>query len=380
MNSNNHRIYLDNAATTPMDRAVVESMQDIYINHFGNPSSTYSYGREAKMQIELARKSVAKLLHVKANEIFFTSGGTESINTAIHMAIHDLGCKTIISSKIEHHASLHAIEAFSKKWNIPVHYVTLTENGHVDLKDLERLIKASKDKTLVSLMHANNEIGNLLNIEKVGALCKENNAIFLCDTVQTIAHYPIGLKENNIHFATGAAHKFHGPKGSGILFVNNEIKVQSWIKGGAQERNIRAGTENIAGIVGLAKALELALVNGEKNKEHILKLRKHFIKRIQSELPHISFNGDWDGDSLYCLLNLSIPFKPENNMLLMQLDMKGLCVSGGSACSSGATTGSHVIAEVYPNIKQNPLRISFSKFNTIEEIDKAVEILKELCN
>lgn len=379
MNSNNHRIYLDNAATTPMDIAVIESMQDIYINHFGNPSSTYSYGREAKMQIELARKSVAKLLNVKANEIFFTSGGTESINTAIHMAIHDLGCKAIISSKIEHHASLHAIEACSTKWNIPVYYVGLTENGHVDLEDLERLIKTSENKVLVSLMHANNEIGNLLDIEKVGAICKENDAIFLCDTVQTIAHYPIGLKENNIHFATGAAHKFHGPKGIGLLYVNNDIKVQSWIKGGAQERNLRAGTENIAGIVGLAKALELALINGEKNKKHILNLRDHFIHRIQNELSHISFNGDWQGNSLYCLLNLRIPFKPENNMLLMQLDMKGLCVSGGSACSSGATTGSHVIAAVYPEDKQNPLRISFSKYNTIEEVDQAVDILKELC-
>lgn len=369
------RIYFDNAATTPMDPEVIEAMSQVLIHHFGNPSSLYSFGREAKMKIELARKEVAQILKVKPGEIFFTSGGTESINTAVHMALYDLKCEAIITSEIEHHATLNAIEDLSEKLNVPVFYVALTENGHIDLNHLEELLTKTNVKTYVSLMHANNELGNLMDIEKVASICQQYRAVFHCDTVQTIAHYPLNLKELNISFASGAAHKFHGPKGVGILFINDTVQVKSWLKGGGQERNMRAGTENIAGIVGLAKALSLSH-NQPEDYEYVYSLKKYLMEQLAIKLPEVELNGDANGASLPNIVNLRIPFAEDHNMLLMNLDMKGVCVSGGSACSSGASTKSHVISKVYPDVNHSPLRISFSKYNTKEEIDKFIDILK----
>jgi cysteine desulfurase len=372
------RIYLDNAATTPLDPLVLEAMMPYLTEKFGNPSSIYSYGRETKMAIEKARKSVAKMLNARPAEIFFTSGGTESSNTAILTAIRDLGCKQIITAPIEHHATLHTVEYCCKNENIPLRFVRLTEKGHVDLESLKELLENAEGRCLVSLMHANNEIGNLLPVDKVGALCKEFNAVFHCDTVQTIGHYPIDLSAHGIHFATLAAHKFHGPKGVGMLFINEEVTIKPLINGGGQERNMRAGTENIYGIVGLARALELALETLEEDSAYIRGLKSYMAGQLKSNIPGIGFNGDYDGESLYTVLNACFPQTEKTEMLLMNLDMAGICVSGGSACSSGAQTGSHVISTIYPDKNQVPIRFSFSKHNTKEEIDTVVAKIKEL--
>lgn len=372
------RIYLDNAATTNLAPAVLEAMMPFLTEKFGNPSSIYSYGRETKMAIEKARKSVAKLLNVRPAEIFFTSGGTESSNTAIRAAIHDLGCKRIISSPIEHHATLHSVEYCNKKENIPVDYVSLDEKGHVDLNSLKQLLANSEEKCLVTLMHANNEIGNILPIEKVGELCEEHNAIFHCDTVQTIGHYPLDLRKSGAHFASCAAHKFHGPKGVGMLYINENVTVHPLINGGAQERNMRAGTENISGIIGLAKALELSIENLEADKTYISGLKAYMVGQIEKHFPEACFNGDYNGESLYTVLNVGFPHSEKSEMLLLNLDIAGICVSGGSACSSGAQKGSHVISCVYPNKNHTPIRFSFAKHNTKEEIDRTIEKIKEL--
>jgi cysteine desulfurase len=257
------RIYFDNAATTSLDPIVLEAMMPYFTEKFGNPSSIYSYGRETRMAVETARKSVAKLLNANPAEIFFTSGGTESSNMAIHAAIRDLGCKHIISSKIEHHAVTHTVEHLDNLDAVKVSYVKLLPDGHVDIEDLEKLLAASEEKTLVSLMHANNEIGNILDLHAVGELCKLYNAIFHSDTVQTVGHFPIDLRNTPVHFITGAAHKFHGPKGVGLIYINENIRIKPFVHGGGQERNMRAGTENIYGIVGFAKAFELAMANYE---------------------------------------------------------------------------------------------------------------------
>lgn len=372
------RIYLDNAATTSLDPIVLEAMMPYLTEHFGNPSSIYSYGRETKMAIEKARKSVAKNLNVRPAEIFFTSGGTESSNTAINCAIHNLNCKRIISSTLEHHATLHTVEYFNQFEGIPVDMVKLDEKGRVDLDDLRLLLANSEEKCLVTLMHANNEVGNILPIEKVGALCKEYGAIFHCDTVQTIGHYPLDLKNSGAHFASCAAHKFHGPKGVGMLYINENITAKPMMNGGAQERNMRAGTENLYGIVGLAKALEISLADLEKDREYIYGLKKHMIEKINENFPDASFNGDYDGDCLYTVLNIGFPYCSKTEMLLMNLDIAGICISGGSACSSGAQKGSHVISAIYPGKNEVPIRFSFAKHNTIEEIDYTIGKIKEL--
>lgn len=372
------RIYLDNAATTALDPVVLEAMMPYLTEHFGNPSSIYSYGRETKMAIEKARKSVAKNLGVRPAEIFFTSGGTESTNTAIACAIHNLDCKRIISSPLEHHATLHTVEYFKQQEQIPVDLVKLDEKGRIDLENLKELLANATEKCLVTLMHANNEVGNLLPIERVGELCKEYDAIFHCDTVQTIGHYPLNLKNSGAHFASCAAHKFHGPKGVGMLYINENISVKPIMNGGAQERNMRAGTENLYGIVGLAKALEIALADLEKDREYIYGLKKHMIEKVSVNFPDAVFNGDYDGDCLYTVLNIGFPHNRKTEMLLMNLDIAGICISGGSACSSGAQKGSHVISAIYPGKTEVPLRFSFAKHNTIEEIDFTIEKIKEL--
>lgn len=373
------RIYLDNAATTPLDPLVLEEMLPFFTNYFGNPSSIYSYGRETKLAIENARKKVAKIIGAKPAEVFFTSCGTESINTALNSAVHDLGCKHIISSDIEHHATLHTTQHMAKAGLVQLHNVNILENGHLDIAHLEELLTSIPEKKIVSLMHSNNEIGNLLDAETVSALCQANNALFLCDTVQTLGHIPIDVSKTHYDFITCSAHKFHGPKGVGFLYVNENIRIQPLMQGGAQERNMRAGTENTYGIVGLAKALELATAHIEADKTYVQGLKNYMAEELKKIIPNIVFNGDVFGNSLYTVLNVGIPYSEKNDMILFNLDIHGICVSGGSACSSGAMQGSHVIAKLgKENQDSSPIRFSFSRFTTKEEIDHTISVLKEL--
>ena len=374
------RIYFDNAATTALDPVVLETMMPFLTEKFGNPSSIYSYGRETKMAIENARKSVAKILNANPGEIFFTSGGTESTNTAITAAIRDLGCRHIITSPIEHHATLHTVEHMAHYGHATLSYVNLTDKGHIDLKHLEELLAGSKERSLVTLMHANNEIGNLLKIKAIGELCEKYDAIFHSDTVQTVGHYPFDLKKLHVHFINGAGHKFHGPKGVGILYVNENISIKPYINGGSQERNMRAGTENLYGIVGFAKALEIATERYDQDSQYIKELKSYMTTELQNAFPGIIFNGDTNGSSLYTVLNVSFPMTERSDMLLFNLDMAGICVSGGSACTSGANSVSHVIKAIYNGKSEEmvPIRFSFSRHNTKEEIDAVIEKLKEL--
>lgn len=372
------RIYLDNAATTSLDKEVLDAMMPYLTEQFGNPSSIYSYGRETRLAIEQARKTVAKILHAHPAEIFFTSGGTESSNTAINAAVRDLGCRHIITSPIEHHATLHTVEHLDKVDAAKVSYVKLLPNGHVDLDDLEKLLASTDEKSLVTLMHANNEIGNLLDINAVGELCKLYNAIFHSDTVQTVGHYPFNLRNTPIHFITGAGHKFHGPKGTGILYINENVRISPLLLGGGQERNMRAGTENVYGIVGFAKALELAAGNYETDSASIGTLKYYMHDELKKHIPGVSFNGDTLGESLYTVLNVSFPKTEKSEMLLFNLDINNICASGGSACTSGADAGSHVIRAINNNPNQIAVRFSFSKHNTKDEIDTVIAKLKEL--
>ena len=372
------RIYLDNAATTSLDPQVLETMMPYLTNKFGNPSSIYSYGRETRMAIETARKSVAKILNANPAEIFFTSGGTESSNMAIQAAVRDLGCKHIITSAIEHHAVSHTAEHLDNLDVVKVSYVKLLPDGHVDMEDLEKLLAASTEKTLVTLMHANNEIGNMLDLNEVGELCKLYNAIFHSDTVQTVGHFPFDLRNTPVHFITGAAHKFHGPKGVGIIYINENIRIKPIVHGGGQERNMRAGTENLYGIVGFAKALELATVNYETDSAYIAALKQYMHDELKKNIAGVAFNGDTFGRSLYTVLSVSIPKTEKSEMILFNFDINNICASGGSACTSGADAGSHVIRAVNNNPNQLTVRFSFSKHNTKAEVDAVVSKLKDL--
>jgi len=372
------RIYFDNAATTSLDPVVLEAMMPYFTEKFGNPSSIYSYGRESRLAIENARKSVAKILHAHPAEIFFTSGGTESSNTAINAAIHDLGCRHIISSPLEHHATLHTVEHLVKKGEVTLSEVKLLPDGHVDLDHLERLLANSSEKCLVTLMHANNEIGNMLDLHAVGSLCKKYEAIFHSDTVQTVGHFPFDLRNTPVHFITGAGHKFHGPKGVGILYVNENVQIKPYIHGGAQERNMRAGTENLYGIVGFAKALELATEGYEADSNYIRGLKIYMMEQVKQAVGDVAFNGDPLGRSLYTVLSVSFPMTEKSEMILFNLDINNICVSGGSACTSGAMQGSHVIAAINNDPNRVTVRFSFSKHNTKEEIDIVVAKLKEM--
>ncbi len=370
------RVYLDNAATTPLDPAVLEAMLPYLHNHFGNPSSIHYYGRETRAAIERARKQIAGLFHVSPGEIFFTSGGTEANNMALQCSVRDLGVTHIITSEIEHHAVTHTVEALKEEGKIKLSYVNLHADGSIDLNDLENLLKNSTQKTLVSLMHANNEIGILLDIEKVSELCETYHAYFHCDTVQTVGHYVLDLQKIKIHFISCAAHKFHGPKGVGFIYVNQEASIKPLIHGGAQERNMRAGTENLYGIIGLAKALELCYADLDAQKNYITGLRDHMKKRLLEEIPGIRFNSSEHG--LYTVLNVNFPPNAKSELFLFNLDIAGIAASGGSACSSGSNVGSHVIAHLNNEPDSVAVRFSFSKFNTIEEIDFVIEQLKEM--
>jgi cysteine desulfurase len=371
------KVYLDNAATTPLDKDVLEAMLPYMTEYFGNPSSIHSFGRKTRAAIEAARKLVAKTLNVSPSEIFFTSGGTEADNMAIRCSIHDLKLTHAISSKIEHHAVLHTLEKLAAEGLIKLSFVNLGLDGHVDLNHLEQLLKEN-DRSLVSLMHANNEIGNLLPIKKVGELCETYNAIFHSDTVQTIGHYPMDLQKLNVHFITCGAHKFHGPKGVGFLYVSSKIKIAPLIYGGSQERNMRGGTENLYGIVGLAKALENSTAQMETHQKQIEELKNYMIGELKAAIPEIEFNGSCQENCLYTVLNVRFPHTENAEMLLFNLDIAGIAASGGSACTSGSDLGSHVLHGIGSDVTRPSVRFSFSKYNTKLEVDYTVAKLKEL--
>ncbi len=371
------KVYLDNAATTPLDKEVLEAMLPVMAQNFGNPSSIHAHGREVKTMLEDARRKVAHLLGCSPGEIFFTSGGTEADNMAIRCCVNDLGIKHAISSPIEHHAVLHTLEELAHKGQIELHLVKLTPNGHIDLQHLEELMKTYPG-CFVSLMHANNEIGNMLDIERVSDLCKQYSCIFHCDTVQTVGHFPIDLQKTTVHFITCAAHKFNGPKGVGFIYINSNLKINPFITGGAQERNMRGGTENVYGIIGLAEALEIAYRDMEYKHTHIESLRRYMIERLQAEIPGVAFNGDFDGKCLYTVLNVSFPPNKAAEMMLFRLDIEGISASGGSACSSGSDVGSHVLQALQCDSTRANVRFSFGKYNTREEIDFVIEKLKQI--
>jgi cysteine desulfurase len=327
--------------------------------------------------LELSRKTIASLLNVSPGEIIFTSGGTEADNMALRCSVETLKVDHIITSPIEHHAVLHTAEELAHKGKVKLHFVNLTDNGHVDLKHLEELL-SNNPNALVSLMHANNEIGNLLDLDAVSALCKQYNAYLHCDTVQTMGHYAFDFQKTQLDFAVGAAHKFNGPKGVGFLYCNKRLKIQPMITGGAQEREMRGGTENVYGIVGLAKALEICYRDMEKKQQHISALKQYMIEKIKADIPEIKFNGDAEGRSLYTVLSLAFPPQVANEMLLFNFDLQGISISGGSACSSGSNTGSHVIRALGKNLDCAPVRFSFGKYNTIEEADQVLGFVKAM--
>ncbi|MBT0812901.1 cysteine desulfurase [Litoribacter ruber] len=374
------RVYLDNAATTAMDERVIEAMLPFMREHYGNPSSVHSHGREVRTAIERSRKKVAELLNATPAEIFFTSGGTEADNTALVCALQTHGIKHAITSPVEHHAVLATLQNCAKKNLAELSLLNVSGKGELDLDQLKELLE-KQPNSLVSIMHANNEIGNLNDIERIGALAKEYGAFFHSDTVQTMGHYIHDVKKMDIDSLVGSAHKFHGPKGSGFAFVRKDKKISPFIYGGGQERNMRGGTENVCGIVGIAKALELAYEDMSGHQKHIETLKSRMIDQLKEAIPGVEFNGlsaNMD-KSLYTVLNVSLPPSEENSgMLLFNLDLNGISASGGSACSSGATVGSHVLRALNATPGRDSVRFSFSRYNTVEEIDYTVGKLKEM--
>ena len=373
------RVYFDNAATTPLDKEVVETMMPFMLELYGNPSSIHHHGREVKTAIEKARKTIAELLNTSAAEIFFTSGGTEADNTAIRCCVQAHKIKHIISSPIEHHAVLHCIEHIAKEKNIEVTYLSTDEKGNIQLDELKKLLDKNPH-SLVSLMHANNEIGNLTSIDEVGEICTHYNACFHSDTVQTMGHYTHDLQKLKLNFLVGSAHKFHGPKGVGFLYINKNTSIPPFIHGGAQERNMRGGTENVYGIIGLAKALEIAYRDMKAHQLHIESLKKGMVDRIQELHAGINFNGESANleKSLYTVLNVDLPESENNDLLLFNLDIKKISASAGSACTSGSSIKSHVLSALHPTSTRGAVRFSFSKYNTMEEIDYVVQVLASI--
>lgn len=372
------RIYFDNAATTPMDQRVIDYISNIMSKLWGNPSSVYQEGRTARAAIEEARKTVAKSLKASIGEVFFTSCGTESNNMALKCAVRDLGVTRIISSPIEHHAVLHTVQRLEKEKATELVMLDMDEKGRIDLSQLEQLLKDQDKKTLVSLMYANNEIGTMIDLEAVGTLCETYSAYFHSDTVQTIGYYPIDVNQAKVHFITGSGHKFHGPKGAGFIYINNEAMLQPFIDGGAQERNMRGGTENLYGILAMAKALELAETEREERRQKITAIRDYFARQLQTEFPEVIFQGTPFEGGHYKILSVSFPEGPKSDLLLLSLDIAGISVSGGSACSSGADAGSHVIGTLFPDSLRKTLRFSFSHHNTEAEADQVIAKLKDI--
>jgi cysteine desulfurase len=379
MNSTQTPIYLDNAATTPIDPEVWKEMQPYFEQFTANPSSIHSHGRQAKVIVEKARKTIATLLNASPSEIFFTSGGTEADNTVIQSCVLYGGIKTIITSPLEHHAVLHTAEAWEKLGMVDLKMVKVDADGVIDLTDLERLLSASPN-ALVSLMQGNNEIGNLLDLHAVGNLCQKYGALFHSDTVQTMGHFVHNVQELPVHFLVGAGHKFHGPKGIGFLYAKSGTKFSPLMHGGAQERNQRGGTENVYGMVGIAKALSLAYQEMAAHEIHIKDLKTYFIQGLQNNFPGIEFNGlsaDLE-KSLYTVINVRFPQIQDGDMLLFKLDIEKISASGGSACSSGTSVGSHVLTALNPNAEGAAVRFSFSKNNTKAEIDRVLEVLNQI--
>ena len=375
------RVYLDNAATTPLDPAVLDAMIPYYQKHFGNPSSTHAHGRVARSAVEGARKKIAEILNTSPSTIFFTSGGTEGDNLSIHGLIHTYQITHVISTRIEHHAVLHSLQAMQHTNTIRLSYLDLDAKGNIDYSQLEQML-SDQPNSLVSLMHANNEVGNLLDLQRVGDLCREYQSFFHSDTVQSIGKYAFDLKNSPVHAILGSAHKFHGPKGIGFLYLRSGAGIHPLIFGGGQERDVRPGTENVAGIVGMAKAFEIAYSDLEKNETHIRGLKEKMIRELQNHIPGIVFNGT-SGDlneSLYTVINADLPASDKNDMVLFKLDLDQISVSGGSACASGALKGSHVINEISTKEKTTAIRFSFSKFNTAEEVEYVVQTLSRLLN
>ena len=374
-------VYFDNAATTPMDKTVLEKMLPYLENGFGNPSSIHKKGREIKSVIEKCRSKIASLLSCEPGEIFFTSGGTEANNMFILNTAIEKKLDTIITSKLEHHAVLHCCEYLERSYKKNIKFVNSDDKGVIDLDHLESLMKSSPN-SLVTIMHGNNEIGNLNDIKKISRICEQYETIFHSDTVQTVGHYNLNLNDLNIHGIVGSAHKFHGPKGVGFLYLNNKHKISPFIHGGAQERNMRGGTENVYGIVGLAKALELSITNMADHAKKVSNLKKYMIEKLTHAVDGIKFNGQSSdlNNSLYTVLNVSIPNMNDQQMFLFNLDINNIAASAGSACTSGSEVGSHVLAQIKKNKEHVSVRFSFSKMNSKEEVDytvdKVCEILK----
>jgi cysteine desulfurase len=372
------RIYLDNAATTPIDPKVIDVMTEFMKQHFGNPSSTHAYGRKVKDAIETCRRRVAQNLNCSPSEICFTSGGTEADNLAIYNAIHKLGVKAIITSPIEHAAVVRSCEEAEKQGLVKVHHVNLDNNGRVDMDHLDALLDQT-DTCLVTLMHANNEIANLLDIQRVSELCRTHKAYFMSDTVQTMAHYKFDMEELDIDFLTGAAHKFHGPKGVGFLYHKRGIPLVSMVQGGGQERGKRSGTENIYGIIGMTEAFDIANRDLDAHQKHVRALKSRMKELLTETVPGISFNGEsGEENSLYTVLSCNLPETDIAGMILFRLDIEGVACSGGSACASGNTTGSHVLSNIELKNNGPNIRFSFSHMNTMHEIEQCVNILSEL--
>lgn len=373
------KVYLDNAASTPMDSRVIAEMVRVMENVYGNPSSIHAHGRESRSLIEKARKTIASLLHVAPSEIFFTSGGSESDNTAIISAVRDLGIKHIISSPLEHDAVVHLLQDLERRGEITYSKVDVDEYGNINLASLESLL-AGGERALVSLMHANNELGTLTDIQRVSELCERYGALYHVDAVQTMAHLPLNFAQTKVHFAACSAHKFHGPKGVGFIYVNADVKIKPLIYGGSQERNMRGGTENLAGIVGLALAFDLAHRDMDASSTYVQHLKDYMKAQLSASIPGLLFNGETGADkSLYTILNVSLPEMEMADMLLFNLDIAGISASSGSACSSGTNIGSHVLDAIGANHNRPAIRFSFSKLNTIEEIDYVVSSLNEIC-
>ena len=373
------RVYLDNAASTPIAPEIIEMMSEMMKTNFANPSSVHSFGRESKIIVENARKSIANLLNTSPGSIFFTSGGTEADNMAIKCGIEDYKIKHAITSRISHHAVLYPLEDLAETGKIKLSYIDIDENGVVSLSHLKELLK-NNPRTFVSIMHANNEIGTIQDLKQIGEICKENNAIFHSDTVQTIAHFPFNMQELNIDFMAASAHKFHGPKGVGFIYISENIQIKPLLRGGAQERNMRAGTENVYGIAALAMAMEMAYEHLEEETKYIKGLKSYMIEKFKTEMPEVQFYGkckDMD-NSLYTVLSVNFPETDFAEMLLFNLDIMGISCSGGSACASGGTKGSHVLTAIVPDSKRPGIRFSFSKYNSKEEINYTIEKLKEL--
>ncbi|WP_340074807.1 cysteine desulfurase family protein [Leptobacterium sp. I13] len=376
------KVYFDNAATTQLRDEVIAKMQESLKDFYGNPSSTHSFGRSSKTLIEKARKTIAGQINAKPSEIIFTSGGTEADNMILRSAVRDLGVETIITSTIEHHAVLHTVEQLQKEYGIEVKYVDLETCGTPSIMSLEGLLKGDDSKKLVSLMHVNNEIGNMIDIDTVAELCKEHDALFHSDTVQSIGHWEWDVQSTKVDFLTAAAHKFHGPKGIGFAYIRKDSALKPFIFGGGQERGFRAGTESCHNIVGLEEAFLLAYKSLDEERTYVKGLKHYFIDKIKKVFPEAKFNGNCADEmkSTYTLVNVCLPIGEDKaQILLFHLDINGIACSTGSACQSGANEGSHVLRAILPQdeLKRPSLRFSFSKFNTKDEIDYVVKILED---